>query len=243
MGELNVDQRWNLAVETSGRSGSVALGTGSAIERVLYFETPRNHGAELLPAVDRVCRDADISPGALDALYVSGGPGSFTGLRVGITFARALALSGDVRIVRVPTLDVVAQNALEADDRPQHVGVVLDAKRNKVYAAAYVLRGKCYERLDDAAERDPVEFFDSIPRPAAILGEGIGYIRQAVTESGLRVLPEALHAARAEHVYRLGHELATAGAYDDAFSLIPIYVRRPEAEEVWEKRHGTRGVL
>jgi len=239
MDDLDSDRRWNLAVETSGRSGSVALGMGSTVEHILRFETQRNHSAELLPAVDRLCREISVDPRALGALFVSGGPGSFTGLRVGITFARAMALAGNLRIVRVPTLDIVAQNALEADDRPKYAGVVLDAKRHKVYAAAYVLRGERYERLADAAERDPVEFFESIPRPAAILGEGVGYIGQAVGDSGLRVLPEALHAARAEHVYRLGQALATSGVCNDACTLTPIYVRRPEAEEVWERRHGT----
>lgn len=227
---------FNLAIETSGRFGSVAVGRGSQILEVASFSTALKHAVELLPTIDRLCRAQGISPTEIAELYVSGGPGSFTGLRIGITVTRTLAWSTGARVVRVPTLDAVAQNALGQDDPPQNLAVVLDAKRKKVYAAAFVLRNNAYERTTEPAECDPDTFLAALPRPGALIGEGIVYIHEPVGRSGLRVLPESTFRARAQVVYRLGLAQASAGKYAVPSQLIPIYVRRPEAEEIREQR-------
>lgn len=234
---MNGQTTYNLAIETSGRLGSVAVGRGAHLLQVTDFSTSLRHAVELLPSIERLCRGLGITPADIGELYVSGGPGSFTGLRISITVARTLAWAASVRVVRVPTLDVVAQNALDVDDPPPHLGVILDAKRQKVYAAAFTLRGSLYGRTTPPAECDPDTFFASLPRPAALMGEGIPYTNEAVARSGLRVLPEGTFRARAEVVHRMGFALASAGHYDDPGQLTPLYVRRPEAEEVWERRH------
>ncbi|NOT01079.1 MAG: tRNA (adenosine(37)-N6)-threonylcarbamoyltransferase complex dimerization subunit type 1 TsaB [Phycisphaerales bacterium] len=238
---------FNLAVETTGRVGGIALGRDDDIVAAAAFNTAFNHAVELLPTVDGLCRAHGCEPSALSELYVSGGPGSFTGLRIGITLARTLAWSMGVRVVRVATLDAVAQNALDANPPPLNLGVVLDAKRKSVFAAAYRLIGNRYFSTAPAAECDPVTFLDCLPKPAAVTGEGVPFIAEALTRvmggppspdpGGLFVLPESLFRARAEVVYRLGRERAAAGDFDDPAQLIPIYVRRPEAEEVWDRRH------
>ena len=135
--------RW-LAVETSGRIGGVAVGVGPAVLEARTFRTALRHAAELLPAVEGLCRDHGLRPDAVDEVYVSGGPGSFTGLRIGVTFARTLALACGAKIVRVPTLTVIAQNALEASEAPATVAVVLDAKRRRIFAAVFALEDGAY---------------------------------------------------------------------------------------------------
>ncbi len=229
---------WNLAIETSGRIGSVAIGRGDGIVAEATFSADQRHAVELLPTIDRLCREQNVTPDQVDECYVSGGPGSFTGVRIGITAARALSLAGGVRIVRVPTLDVIAQNALECDPPPPHLGVVLDAKRKRVFAAAYTLGPDLYERIGAPAERDPAEFFAELPRSAALMGEGVQYAVDPVKQCGLTALSEDTYRARAAIVHRLGKRRASQGDFDDARALVPIYIRRPEAEEVWEKRHG-----
>ncbi len=171
-------------------------------------------------------------------MYVSAGPGSFTGLRVGMTVARTLARVAGLAVVRVPTLDVIAQNGLDEDERPQHLAVMLDAKRQRVYASEYKLDQDRYRRMTEPAEVSVEVLAASLPPGCAVLGEGIPYHREAVDRTGLRTLPESLNRARAEVVSRLGFERASAGRFDVLADLVPTYVRRPEAEEVWEKRHG-----
>ncbi len=228
---------YNLAIETSGRLGSVALGRGSELLETRSFSADLRHGVEMMPTIDSVCRAQGLTPQQIGECYVSAGPGSFTGVRIGIIAARTLALAGGIRIVRVPTLDVIAQNALTLDDPDANLGVILDAKRKKVYAAAYVKENDTYVCTMSPAECDPADFFEQLPRPAALTGEGIDYARQAVEQSGLAVLPQHTRRPRAEVVHQLGHARAVQGDFDNPRELVPIYFRRPEAEEVWRRRH------
>ena len=232
------DRVRSLAIETSGRIGSVALGLGPEVLEAAAFSTTHRHAVELLPTVERVCAAREVTADAIDEVYVSGGPGSFTGLRVGITFARALAFACSARVVRVPTLDVIAQNALDVTEPPEALAVVLDAKRKRVFAAAFALTDDGYARIREPAELDPDGFFAAMPAGCRALGEGILHHQEAVARAGLGVLPESLNRARAEVVHRLGYRLARQGRFDDPARLIPIYIRRPQAEEVWESRHG-----
>ncbi len=236
MADENRQPLHNVAIETSGVLGSVALGRVADILQSVTFSGGLRHAVELLPTIDRFCRAEGVSPGDIGECYVSGGPGSFTGVRIGMTVARTLAMVGRVRVVRVPTLDVIAQNALQLDDPPPNLGVILDARRRRVYAAAFVLRGSRYERTTGPAEVEPARFLAELPRPGALIGEGVRYPAGAVKASGLVVLPERTHRARVEVVHVLGRGLAAAGRFDGPEQLIPIYVRRPEAEEVWERR-------
>ncbi len=239
--DASTSEKHALAIECSGRRGSVTVGCGDDVLDTIVFEADSAHAAELLPAMDQLCKDVGIQPDALAHCYVSGGPGSFTGVRLGATVGRALALAGGVKLVRVPTLDVVAQNALEADNAPANVGVVLDAKRNRVFAAAFVLREGAYARVCEPAERDPAEFLDGLGQPAAVLGEGVPYIEPAIEACDVRPLDASLFRARSEVVYRLGRGMARRGEFMAAVDFVPIYVRRPEAEEVWIARHGGAG--
>ncbi|HUU82299.1 MAG TPA: tRNA (adenosine(37)-N6)-threonylcarbamoyltransferase complex dimerization subunit type 1 TsaB, partial [Phycisphaerae bacterium] len=175
----------------------------------------------------------------LTEVYVSGGPGSFTGLRLGITVARMLVWAGHgrVRAVRVPTLEVIAQNCLETPKPPKDLVVLLDAKRGRVYAATFTLDQARYRRVTEPAERKVAELASTLPDRCAAVGEGIAYHRTAVDRARLTVLPEELNRPRAEVVHALGFARAAAGDFDGPAALVPIYVRRPEAEEVWERRH------
>ncbi|HEY3243629.1 MAG TPA: tRNA (adenosine(37)-N6)-threonylcarbamoyltransferase complex dimerization subunit type 1 TsaB, partial [Phycisphaerae bacterium] len=83
-----------LAIETSGRIGSLALAHGDRLIDVRTFSTALRHAVELMPTLDALCRQHRVAPEQVGEVYVSGGPGSFTGLRIGITVARTLAWAG-----------------------------------------------------------------------------------------------------------------------------------------------------
>ncbi len=232
------DQILAIAIETSGRLGSVALSRGPRLVEAAVLSADQRHAVELLPTIDFLCRRHGVNPGDVDEVYVSAGPGSFTGLRVGIIVARTLAWAAGVGVVLVPTLDVIAQNALELPDPPRHLAVVLDAKRRRVYAAAFELRGNAYHRLADPAEVDVEEFASTLAPGCCILGEGVAYHRAAIQRTAIPVLPDGLNRARAEVVGKLGFARASADGFNELAALVPTYIRRPEAEEVWERRHG-----
>lgn len=230
-----------LAIETSSAAGSVAVGRGSTVLGASRFTQLRAHAAEFLPSIDALCRENQIGPQDIAHVYVSAGPGSFTGLRIGITAARTLALAAGAKIIALPTLEVIAQNALELADPPPNVCVVLDAKRARVYTATFTLTKRSgrlsFEAVDSPREADPADYLAKLPRDCVVLGEGVLYHRAPIDASGLRILPQDLFPPRVETVYRLGAERAAAGLFVHARDLIPVYIRPPEAEEVWAARH------
>lgn len=234
---------FRLAFETSTAVGRVALGDATGLvlgTRVL--SQPRAHATGFLSAVAELCREQGVAPADVGEVYVSSGPGSFTGLRIGITAARMLAFATGAKIVSVPTLDIVAQNAAEASPRPERVVVVLDAKRGHVYTAAFRWAKTEYVALDPPVEAEPLAFLQSHPDDCAILGEGVAYHRPAIAESGRRVLNEALYSPRCETVLRRGFERARRGEFVSPRDLIPTYIRPPEAEEKWAQKHASKPV-
>jgi tRNA threonylcarbamoyladenosine biosynthesis protein TsaB len=230
-----------LAIETSGRTGSVALLEGATVLEEQTFEHGLKHAAGILPMIDRLCSERGWGPRGLDELYVSAGPGSFTGLRIGITLAKTLALAAGVKLVAVPSVRVLVENA-PADAR--NVIIVLDAKRDQIFTARF-------ERSSEDQpwrEREPARLdslramLDRSPRPVHLLGEGIPYhLRFISQDSQVIVTPEETWRASARAVGRIGSQLAQAGQYTDPDRLTPIYIRKPEAEEKWEQR-GKSGI-
>ena len=227
-----------VAIETSGRLGSVALGVAGELVDVVAFSTEANHAVELLPTIERLTSHRGWPADSIDQFYVSAGPGSFTGLRIGITVARTLALAVGAKVVAVPTVDVLACNALALPDPPAHLAVVLDAKRKQVYTAVFRLDVRRYRKVVDACVMAPADLLARTERPLAILGEGVAYHRSALTGPEVGVLDQELNRPRAEVVLELGWELACSGQFADVKTLVPIYLRRPEAEDLWSARHG-----
>jgi tRNA threonylcarbamoyladenosine biosynthesis protein TsaB len=225
-----------LAVETSSRHGSVALGRGPEILKTRRFPGPRKHAVEFIPAVDAMCKACDVAPPDIRLVFVSAGPGSFTGLRVGVTAARTIALANGAKTVAVPTMDVIAQNAADASGPLPRLAVILDAKRGRVFAASFARRDRRYVRISEPAEVDPTEFLAARGHDCAVVGEGVACHRSAVEAAGVTILPESLFWPRCETVYRLGLARAARGQFDDPRSLVPVYVRPPEAAERWEER-------
>lgn len=249
-----------VAIETSSRNGSVALARGPELLAETEFPTHREHARELLPTLDSLCRGQSVDPNDLEQCHLSIGPGSFTGLRVAVTFARHLALATGVKIVAAPTLDVIVENCAAMDSPPCRVAVLLDAKRGQVFAAVYQLdppvcrppsgatstpradtaAAFAYRRIVEPCLSEPARLLGSLAKPLAVVGEGIDYHRAAVEGIGAEVLDRSLWPPKARNVYRVGWRRALEGGFTPPRDLVPFYLRRPEAEELWEKRHGPR---
>ena len=241
------DPGYAIAFETSSAVGSVALGRGAEVLESRTLSRPKAHAQSaarpvslvatwFLPTIKALCEAHQVEPTHIERVYVSAGPGSFTGLRMGVTAARMIALGVGARIVGVPTLEVIAQNALDADPPPSRVAVVLDAKRSRVYTAAFVRQGGAYVATTEANEADPFEFLAAQPHDCAVLGEGVLYHRPAIETANRRILAESLYRPRAETVYRLGYDRAERGEFADPRTIVPTYIRPPEAEEVWQRK-------
>ena len=230
---------WALALETSDRRGGVALARGDRVVETVTLDAERRHAANLVPAARRVCASAGAAPDEIGLVSVSIGPGSFTGLRIGVTVARMLALATGARLVPVPTLEVIAQNALEAADPPDRVAVLLDAGRGDAFAATFDRTTDGYRSNGEPIMVDPAAFLSHCDVECGVMGHGARCFAEIVDAASLMRLPPESDAPRVEVVHRLGYRLARAGTFTDRHRLVPLYIRKPAAEEVWEKtRHG-----
>jgi tRNA threonylcarbamoyl adenosine modification protein YeaZ len=130
-----------LAVETSGRLGSVALAAGPQLLAEAEFSAALRHSAEIFIAADRLLKDFDRRPDQIEQIYISAGPGSFTGLRIAVTIAKIMHLANNIKIVALDTLDLIAQNAIDyikAEKKTiDRIAVVLDAKRGQFFISVY----------------------------------------------------------------------------------------------------------
>src|SRR6266487_865184 len=123
-----------LAIETSSRIGSIALTQDDRLLAEEQFEHGLQHAAQIIPIIDRLTRGQGWTPRDIEHVYVSAGPGSFTGLRIGITLAKTLALASGVKLVVVPSVRVLVDNAPQD---AKHVILVLDAKRDQIFTARF----------------------------------------------------------------------------------------------------------
>lgn len=219
-----------LALETSGRVGSVALAQDGVVVAEEQYPHGLKHAAGIVPIIDRLCRARAWKPKDLEEVCVSVGPGSFTGLRVGVTVAKSLALATGAKVVAVPTADVLARNAPEGW---RNAVIVLDAKREQVYTAVYANEGGAPMVREPAHLDDLRAVLARVPRPLHLIGEGIPYHRKFVPqgEPGVIETGPEFWQARAASVVEVGNLLARQGQFTDPDLLTPIYIRRPEAEE------------
>lgn len=241
-----------LAIESATAVAGVALLRGETVIASRTLATDRPASELLLPAIVALLDDARVAIGDVEAFAVSVGPGSFTGLRVGVSTAKGLAFGSDRLVVPVPTLAALASCAESA---PGPVVALLDARRGEVYAAAYEGDVFSAPRFGPAVMR-PDALADAIAaldaqRPCTLIGEGVPVVAEALRArlgDGVRFVEAAADPVA---VGRLGVRLLARGDGIAADALAPVYVRRAEAEvrrtgerfEASSKRFDTPGNL
>jgi tRNA threonylcarbamoyladenosine biosynthesis protein TsaB len=217
-----------LGIETSGLAGSVALCRG---EECLFEsqleEAPRRHAQTLVSQIGALLAQAGRKVRDLDAVAVSIGPGSFTGLRVGVVCAKTLAYVTGCRLAAVDTLKVIAANSPSDVDR---VHVMADALRGDVYAATYRRDGGSW-----ITERSPTivaaQAWLAERAPGELIG-GPGLATYAsLVPASCRQLAAETWTAQARVVARLGGRQLEEGQAADCATLVPFYLRRSAAEE------------
>jgi tRNA threonylcarbamoyladenosine biosynthesis protein TsaB len=217
-----------LALETTSRRAQVALVREGQILAEDAFQADLKHTAHLLPLIDALCRSKGVAPADIQETYVSTGPGGFTGTRIGVTFAKSMALARAVRLVSVPTARVLVENAPREADRAL---VVIDARRGRAWVQSFQRRAADWQSEDPSLVTTLHEALAAAGRPIWLVGEGVSYHAQAIDprDAHLHVVADA--QPRASVVAALGWKMARGGCFADPFELVPTYVRLPEAEE------------
>lgn len=210
-----------LGIESSGTRGGVALLDGERVLGVRVFEKGMVHGREIAPAIRAILDEAGLAPAAIELVACDVGPGSYTGLRVGLAAAKGLALALGRPVVGVPSLDVLADAAL---GRARVVVPALDAKWDQIYGAVY----EDGRRVTDYLAEKPAAFAARVPPGAFVLGDALdayGELFRDVARAS-----RDLWDPRPERVALLGGRRYAAGERHDAARLSPLYLRPTEAE-------------
>jgi len=225
-----------LGIDTATEVAAVGLTRGEEVLGELSFTARMAQSERLLPALDQLLELAGLQPQDLELIAISSGPGSFTGLRIGLAAAKGLALALEIPLVGVPTvLSYGARAAFWDGD----ILVLIHDRRNLVYHA--VLRGTEFlqeERvvaietvLEELASLDTAE-----RRRLLLLGSGAAQYRELLESRGLRVAPEALNRPSASTVALLGAARYATEGVNEVFTLEPRYIQRPLAEMRWEEK-------
>jgi len=222
-----------VGIETSCSIGSVAVCSGNTIIGRQTFGKASNHGKEIVSSLEAVFNEIKWKPNDIDLIAVSIGPGSYTGLRIGVTCAKALAYGLGKPVIDVPTLDVLAENI---KDDVKHICPVIDAKRKRVYACIYERNNNKNKMITDFLIITPDELKAILPESTLIFGDGVAPYKEIFTQKNITIEEDKKPGiAEAVNVARLGLERYEQGERCEINSLIPLYLRKSEAEERPEK--------
>ena len=225
-----------LALETTERVGSLAaMDHGNVlVEKELSHST--RTAQSLVPAMGQMLDAVGWRPANVQLVAVTQGPGSFTGLRIGITAAKTFAYAAGCHILGVDTLETIAAGVPEAF---KSVSVAVDAQRGEVVAGLF--------RRDDDGWFGPVEpakliaiesWLANLPPETPVTGPVLRKLAEVIP-SHVHILDAVHWPAKASQVARLAERLYGEGRRDDPFALTPHYSRRSAAEEKWAQRHSS----
>ncbi len=222
-----------LAIEASSLASSAAVLSDDVIKAESFVCNKLTHSETLMPMIDRTISDSGLTMQDMDAVAVTKGPGSFTGLRIGSATAKGLAEALDIPVIEVPTVDALAMNMAFFDGL---IVPLMDARRNETYTGIYtfeggelkVIRPQCAlplaEILADVNERGVKTVF---------LGDGVKAFASSIQENcrvPFMYAPASQRLQRASSVAVLALKYHEKGQYVDAGDHVPTYLRVSQAE-------------
>ena len=212
-----------LAIDTSTLHSGIAL-AGEWIHEIQRFGPPLRAGERLAPAIAEVLQRQELEPRDLDLLVLANGPGSFTGLRIGLSTAKGLAFGLDLPLAAVSTLDVLAW---QCPVRSGRVYPVMEARRGEVYTAAYERRGPALTREGDFLRRGHAEFLADLPAGAMVCGPAVEQLREAAMrlESHVELADPPDNQLSLPWLIRLGRERFDRQDSEDVANLEPFYLQ------------------
>ena len=228
-----------LGIESAGAQVGCAVGGHEGVLASAHAGRGRRHAEALAPQIDFVRRQAGIRLSEIGAVAVDIGPGLFTGLRVGIATAVAMAQGLGVPMIPVPSLDLMAFPARWSN---RLIVVALDARRGELFTALFRKVPGGVQRVRDADVCTPQDLsaeIDALDEPALFLGDGaLRYADAFAGLKGVEMAEQGLAYPSARYMVQLAHARAMREEFVQPWELEPVYLRQPDAEINWSTREG-----
>ncbi len=224
-----------LSLETATIAGSIAiLDDCTGLIGEVRTDVKIVHAERLMPSIEWLLKTSKINIEEIDAFAVSIGPGSFTGLRIGLSTAKGFAYATGKPVVPVPTLDAFARTLPFCSHM---ICPLLDARKNEVYAALYKWEEGFLQKILPETAMHPEQLMEEINEPVVFMGDGIGKYRDLITNSlktNAIFAPPSRMSPSATTIAEIAIEKIKQGIVTDPVSLIPFYIRKSEAEVNWK---------
>lgn len=230
-----------LAIDSSGLIASAALATEEAVLAEYTTNYKKTHSQTLLPMIDEIVRMTETELSALDAIAVTAGPGSFTGLRIGSATAKGLGQALDKPVIAVPTTEVLAWNFCGAE---AVICPLMDARRSQVYTGLYRWNKEtetmdCLFAQEAMAVEDIIGEVNRLGQPVIFLGDGADAYRTVLSEKtnvAFSFAPVHMSKQRAASLAACAFVYAKEGKLQTAAEFVPTYLRKSQAEREREEK-------
>ena len=228
-----------LGIESSSLVASAAVVSDGILTAEYTVNFKKTHSQTLLPMIHEIVNMLEMDLRSLDAIAVAGGPGSFTGLRIGGATAKGLGLALKKPLVRVPTVEAMAYNLWGSSAL---VCPIMDARRNQVYTGLYhVEEGLEEVRRQCAMDMgELIRILNGMGETVIFLGDGVDVCRPQIEEemkTNFRFAPASHNRQRAATVAALGMEYYKKGMFGDAGAFVPYYLLKSQAEREREAKN------
>lgn len=226
-----------LAVDTSASVASVAVMEDEVLLGEYSINNKKTHSQKLLPMIDELLKSLDLKIGDIDYFAASSGPGSFTGLRIGITTIKTLAYSEDKQVIAVPTLDALANNIATSET---YICPIMDARNNQVYTALYSSENGVTRNITEYMGihiTDLCDILNGKNKKVIFLGDGVAIHRNYLKEK-LQVPCDFASASsmlqRSSSVAEIAMKMLVENRQQSSFDMVPFYLRKSQAERLLE---------
>lgn len=228
-----------LAIDSSAMVATVAVTTDGVLNAEYTINHKKTHSQTLLPMIDEMCKTIELDMKTVDAIAISGGPGSYTGLRIGSATAKGFGLALGIPIINVPTMEALAYNMFSSQ---YIVCPIMDARRGQVYTGIYQFEGTEMQTIKEQCImmlEDLIEELDKTGKAVIFLGDGVEKgkeIIDAQMKSEHYYAPASMNGQKASSVAALGEIYYAQGKIEKAADHKPEYLRLSQAErELKEK--------
>ncbi len=231
-----------LAVDTSSNVATAALVSDNRLIGENILNHKKTHSEKIMPMIDGLLRDSETDIGDVDLFAVAKGPGSFTGLRIGISTVKALAHATNKPVVGVSALEGMAYNLYNVEGI---ISPIMDARRSQVYNGAYRWENGYLKEVISPRASSIEECIESFKNEEKVyfLGDGVPVYESVIREKmGNRAIfaPFTCLLQRASSLAALAQIKYEQGEFDTYASLVPIYLRKSQAERELEEREGVK---